>query len=880
MHPYMIPLSFLYLLIFSSQAMSMRGEEAQKISHTEYSIGAIVNLNSRVGKEAKVAMEMAIDDSYLYTAQKPVLHIRDYGQEDTTHAAFAAMPLLNERKVGAILSFYMGDEVASIGKISNRAQVPILSFVDTIPTWSSKQWPFLVHAKHGQYKEMDVVAAIIGTWGWKKVNFIYEDTDYATSVIVPRLIDALQEVRSAIDNILPLPPITSSLFEELEKLKREQCRVFIIHSSWLLAKNIFFEAKKLGLMEKDSVWITTSSITDNFNVDDASVISSMQGVLGVKTYYPQSGKQYEDFNSKFRKRFQRKYPEEVSRDAGILPLQTYDAVRAVAAAMGEKPSLRANNTPKNQMGNASALHGVELLEKILLSDFKGLTGEFRFINRTLIPSNIFHIVNMVGQSFRQLGIWSDGLGFSKDITSNRSIYNTSMTILGRVLWPRGTLPAPKGWAPAPRGWALSTSVNPLRIGVPENATFNQFVNVRYDDGGKTSVNGFSIDVFNVVLEKLGYYLPHEFVPYNGTYDSLVEQIYHNNFDAVVGDTSIVARRCDFAEFSQPWTDSGLQMVVLKNSQKPNRAWLFLKPFTAGMWGLTASVNIYNGFSLWLMERKHHPEFNGSASNKLGVLIWLAFATLFSLHGDKLHSNLSRITMLVWLFVAIIIIQSYTANLTSMLTIPRIESKGITVEHLRNSNAKVGCDGGSFVVRYLEEALGIDPRNIIQFYSYTDYPQALEKGQIAAAFLEIPYIKVFLAKHCKGFALVGPVYKVGGFAFVFSKGSPILPDISKAVLEVSENGKLLEMENALLSSYNCSDPKSEDLSLGVTSFWGLFLITGVTTTITLLIYVIHPFRGRKIQAKGKQTGASIHATPKCEHDPDIDERCMFASEMGQ
>ncbi|KAF5188944.1 hypothetical protein FRX31_021470 [Thalictrum thalictroides] len=74
------------------------------------------------------------------------------------------------------------------------------------------------------------------------------------------------------------------------------------------------------------------------------------------------------------------------------------------------------------------------------------------------------------------------------------------------------------------------------------------------------------------------------------------------------------------------------MVVHKRSVTQNRPWLFIKPFTTGMWALTASANIYNGFAIWLMERSHHPEFNGSAWNKVGTLVWLAFTTLFSLHG--------------------------------------------------------------------------------------------------------------------------------------------------------------------------------------------------------------------------------------------------------
>ena len=40
-----------------------------------------------------------------------------------------------------------------------------------------------------------------------------------------------------------------------------------------------------------------------------------------------------------------------------------------------------------------------------------------------------------------------------------------------------------------------------------------------------------------------------------------------------------------------------------------------------------------------------------------------------------------------------------------------------------------------------------------------------KGGIATAFDEIPYIKLFLAKYCSKYTVVGPTYKFDGFGFV-------------------------------------------------------------------------------------------------------------------
>ncbi|KAM2092500.1 hypothetical protein ACFX1T_030862 [Malus domestica] len=50
----------------------------------------------------------------------------------------------------------------------------------------------------------------------------------------------------------------------------------------------------------------------------------------------------------------------------------------------------------------------------------------------------------------------------------------------------------------------------------------------------------------------------------------------------------------------------------------------------------------------------------------------SFSTLFSLNGNKLSSNLSRIATVMWLFMALVITWTYTANLANLLTLPQLE----------------------------------------------------------------------------------------------------------------------------------------------------------------------------------------------------------------
>jgi ionotropic glutamate receptor len=91
-----------------------------------------------------------------------------------------------------------------------------------------------------------------------------------------------------------------------------------------------------------------------------------------------------------------------------------------------------------------------------------------------------------------------------------------------------------------------------------------------------------------------------------------------------------------------------------------------------------------------------------------------------------------------------------------------------VHELIRKGEYVGYHSGSYVGNLLEE-LGFDRRKIRAYKTLEDFADALSKGGknggIAAVIHEVPYIKIFLAKHCKGYTMVGPIYKSEGFGFV-------------------------------------------------------------------------------------------------------------------
>ena len=139
-------------------------------------------------------------------------------------------------------------------------------------------------------------------------------------------------------------------------------------------------------------------------------------------------------------------------------------------------------------------------------------------------------------------------------------------------------------------------------------------------------------------------------------------------------------------------------------------------------------------------------------------------------GDKLECFLAQIVLLVWMFIFLVLTSSYTANFASMLTVQQHSPAMTDIHELQKQGAYVGFHRGSYIEGLLED-IGFDRSKIRPYDTPDDFHIALSnKGRhdgVAALVLEVPYIKLFLAKYCKGYTMVGPIYKSAGFAFVSS-----------------------------------------------------------------------------------------------------------------
>ena len=106
------------------------------------------------------------------------------------------------------------------------------------------------------------------------------------------------------------------------------------------------------------------------------------------------------------------------------------------------------------------------------------------------------------------------------------------------------------------------------------------------------------------------------------------------FDAVVGDTTIIADRTSYVDFTLPYFESGVRMVVKVKDDKRNNMWIFLKPLCWDLWLITGCAFIFTALVVWVLEHSQNSEFRGSRQQQVGTTLWFSFSTLVFAHSKQ------------------------------------------------------------------------------------------------------------------------------------------------------------------------------------------------------------------------------------------------------
>ncbi|KAJ7981300.1 Glutamate receptor [Quillaja saponaria] len=788
-------------------------------------IGAVFTFDSVIGRAAKVAIEAAVSD---VNADPRILNGTELRliMEDANCSVFlgsiGAFQVL-EKGVVAIIGPQSSAIAHMISQIANGLQVPLISYAATDPTLSALQFPFFLRTVPSESEQMAAMADLIDFYGWKEVIAIYVDDDYGRNGI-SALGDELEKKKSRISHKLPLPinfdlGYVSNL---LNGLKVFGTRVYVLHINPDPRLRIFRVVYKLQMLTSNYVWLATdwlSATLDSFSSMDKTSLSILQGVVGLRPHTPDSI-QKRDFASRWIK-----MQREAMLKSGLnsYSLYAYDTVWTIARSIDEFIKVHKNITFSSNInllgGEATEIQfdklkvfdgGSHLVSILLEAKFTGVSGLVQFNSDRNIISGGYNVININQMAITEVGYWSNYSGFSvvppETLEGKKENERSNLNLdqkLNNVTWPGGK-------TDRPRGWVVSGNERPLRIGVPKRASFVEFVTEQHDTH---KIEGYCIDVFMEARKLVPYDVPFTFKPFgdghsNPNYDALVKMVAEDVFDAAVGDIAIVTNRTRIVDFSQPFATTGLVIVAPIQNAK-------------------SRIN---------------DDFRGPPKRQLVTMLLFSFSTLFKTNQEKTVSPLARMVMIVWLFLLMVMTASYTASLTSILTVQQLSSPFDGIDSLIASNWPIGYQVGSFAYSYLTDSLYIASSRLVPLASPEAYERALQQGPtnggVAAIIDELPYVELFLSEQTD-FGIIGQTFTKSGWGFAFQRDSPLAIDMSNAILKLSENGDLQKIHEKWFCKMGCPGEMrhdSESDQLHLISFWGLYLWCGIFSLAALLVFL--------------------------------------------
>ncbi|KAL0301801.1 UNVERIFIED_CONTAM: Glutamate receptor 3.7 [Sesamum radiatum] len=754
-------------------------------------VGAVFTFDSVIGRGAKIAMEMAVEDINSDPRILNGTQLRMVMEDPKCSAFMGSVQALQmiEKEVVAIVGPQSSAIACIISHIANGLHIPVISYAATNPTLSSLQFPYFLRTTATDSNQMAAVADIIDFYDWKEIIAVFVDNDYGRNGVTA-LGHELARKRATISYKLPLCPEynISEISDVLNKSKALGPRVYVVHIDPDPSLKFFRIVKKLDMITSNYIWLTTdwlSSTLDSLPGDRDS-LEILQGVVTLRPYIPNNPKK-KAFMARWRNM-------QLKAKFTTYGLYAYDTMWLVARSIDrflkENGGLTFSLNNKLQLGNLKVFDGGELLLKFITSsNFTGLTGKIQFDADRNRGGIDYEIINVVKGTYK-VGYWSNETGLS--IQSPKSL---------------------KG---------------------------------------------------NKVRKLVPYEIPFRFEPFgdglkNPNYDELVRLVADGVFDAAVGDIAITTNRIKLVDFTQPFWATGL-VVVAPIVNSTSSGWVFVKPFTLEMWCSTAASFVIIAVVIWRLEHRVNDDFRGPPRRQLKTMFLFSFSTLFKANYENPISTLGRIVMVVWLFLLLVITSSYTASLSSILTVQQL-STGITgIDSLISSGLPVGYQEGSFAYSYLKNNLNIHASRLISLGSREEYESALRRGPknggVAAIVDETPYVELFLSTQTD-FGILGLSFTRSAWGFAFRKDSPLAGDMSTAILKLTESGQLQKIKKKWFCKSGCSDErrrKPEPKQLNLSSFWALYSLCGTFALMAFFLFLIRAIR-QYIRYKSRQMDPS-------------------------
>jgi polar amino acid transport system substrate-binding protein len=326
-------------------------------------------------------------------------------------------------------------------------------------------------------------------------------------------------------------------------------------------------------------------------------------------------------------------------------------------------------------------------------------------------------------------------------------------------------------APPARAQTLPAA-RELVVGTKEAPPFA----MRAEDG---TWRGISIDLWRRIARKTNLRYRFQETTLKGLTDGVAE----GSLDAAVAALTVTGPRHTVVDFTQPFYSSGLGIAVRTDG---GITWwpIVSRVFSLGFLRAVAvlfAVSLAVGVVLWLVERRHNEHF-GAHRRGFGSSLWWSAVAMTqggSAAGEKVPVTLlGRLLAIVWMVASVIVIASFTAALTSQLTLKQLSGTVHGEADLRY--VRVAAIAGTETTEYLS-------REHIPYQVFADAGaglSALQKDRIDALVYDRPLLAWFVNQRFSGsLKVLDATFDPQAYAIALPQGSELRMPTNLGLIDV-------------------------------------------------------------------------------------------------
>ena len=306
------------------------------------------------------------------------------------------------------------------------------------------------------------------------------------------------------------------------------------------------------------------------------------------------------------------------------------------------------------------------------------------------------------------------------------------------------------------------------------------------------LRGFCIDLAKVICKENN--LTPKFVRYDTVpelLDAVESQECHIGFSGI----TITADREKRVDFSQPFFDSGLSVAVRAKQasglKSLYQAILKLVGYSAVLFFIAFTIVAH---IIWFIEKDDNDPKSFSTRYVRGIFgaYWWSVVTMTTVgYGDKCPKKISgRIIASIWIITGIMFFAGFTATLSSVLTVTRMEHAGI--KGLADLNNKhVAVIRGTTSENYLR----FHNVQILLADNLDDLISMLKTQSADAVVYDAPAL-MYISKNDPSIKVVGEMFDKQRYGIIFPQnGNPYYKELFNiAIIDMQKTGVYQKIYN--------------------------------------------------------------------------------------